>query len=350
MGPPVTQASVRAVSTALPNTGLRDLYLQMRRVRTFEERVGELFVRGESAGSMLHLSIGEEAAAVGVCTVMREGDTFTTHHRGHGIFLARGADPNRMMAEIAGKETGYCRGKGGSMHIADMSLGHLGANAIVGGGIPAVVGAGLASKAAGRGEVSVAFFGDGAMQQGILYESMNMAALWELPVLFVCINNQYGMGTRIDLATRGLDLHARARAFGLRGETADGLDVLEVREAAQDLMDGARLGRPGFLAVDCYRFHGHARMDKSPYRAEAEEAEGRRKDPVAHARAALTGQGEQGLDEADAAIAAEMDGAVEFAVASPEPPLASMFRDVFAPGEPEPESVRARLDRVLARS
>jgi pyruvate dehydrogenase E1 component alpha subunit len=319
----------------------------MRRVRTFEERVGELFVRGHSAGSMLHLSIGEEAAAVGVCAAMREGDTFTTHHRGHGIFLARGADPNRMMAEIGGKETGYCRGKGGSMHIADMGLGHLGANAIVGGGIPAVVGAGLASKRDGRGEVSVAFFGDGAMQQGILYESMNMAALWDLPVLFVCINNQYGMGTRIDQATKGTELHLRARAFGLAGETVDGLDVREVREAAQGLMDDARLGRPGFLAIDCYRFHGHARMDKSPYRTEAEEAAGRSKDPVAFARALLP---PEDLDALDAEVAREMDAAIEFAVASTEPPLASMFRDVYAAGEPEPEPVRARLDRVLART
>jgi len=167
------------------NLDLLSLYQSMRRVRSFEERVGELFVRGMSAGSMLHLSIGEESAAVGVASAMNEGDTFTTHHRGHGIFLARGANPDRMMAEIAGKQSGYCSGKGGSMHIADMSLGHLGANAIVGGGIPAVVGAGLASKMKKSGSVSVAFFGDGAMQQGILYESMNMAALWDLPVLFV---------------------------------------------------------------------------------------------------------------------------------------------------------------------
>ena len=167
------------------NSDLLGHYTQMRRVRTFEDRVGELYLRGESAGSMLHLSIGEESAAVGVSSAMREGDTFTTHHRGHGIFLARGADPNRMMSEIGGKDTGYCRGKGGSMHIADMGLGHLGANAIVGGGIPAVVGAALVAKHRKSGGVSIAFFGDGAMQQGILYESMNMAALWDLPAIFV---------------------------------------------------------------------------------------------------------------------------------------------------------------------
>ncbi|MEM7696235.1 MAG: thiamine pyrophosphate-dependent enzyme [Pseudomonadota bacterium] len=334
------------------NTNLKTLYRQMRRIRTFEERVGELFVRGASSGSMLHLSIGEESAAAGVAGLLREGDTFTTHHRGHGIFLARGADPNRMMAEIAGQEEGYCRGKGGSMHIADMGLGHLGANAIVGGGIPAVVGAGLAAQRAREGAVSIAFFGDGAMQQGILYEAMNMAALWDLPVLFVCINNQYGMGTRIEQATKGRALHARAHTFGLAGETVDGLDVRQVEAAAARLIDGARGGKPGFLAVECYRFFGHARMDKSPYRTEDDETEGRAKDPVLFARTALIDAGiadEATLTRLDDEIAIEMDASIDFAVAGTEPPLASMFRDVYAPGTPEPEPVRTRINRVLAR-
>ena len=331
------------------NTELLTLYREMRRVRSFEERVGELFVRGKSAGSMLHLSIGEESAAVGVASLMRDGDTFTTHHRGHGIFLARGADPNRMMAEIGGKEEGYCRGKGGSMHIADMGLGHLGANAIVGGGIPAVVGAGLASQRDGKGAISVAFFGDGAMQQGILYESMNMAALWDLPVLFVCINNQYGMGTRIEQATKGRDLHERALAFGLNAETADGLDVRSVREAASQLIDGARAGKPGFLAIECYRFFGHARMDKSPYRTPEDEEQGRAKDPVLFARKVLEEEGNLGLDALDAEIASEMDASIDFSIAADEPALNTMFRDVYAPGEPEPEAVSARIDRILAK-
>jgi len=349
----MTAPSDTVVSDKAPrsNTELLPLYREMRRVRTFEERVGELFVRGQSAGSMLHLSIGEEAAAVGVASLMRDGDTFTTHHRGHGIFLARGADPKRMMAEIGGKEEGYCRGKGGSMHIADMGLGHLGANAIVGGGIAAVVGAGLASKRAGKGAVSVAFFGDGAMQQGILYESMNMAALWDLPVLFVCINNQYGMGTRIEQATKGRALHERGLAFGLNSETVDGLDVRDVRSAAARFIDEARGGKPGFLAIECYRFYGHARMDKSPYRSEEDETRGRAKDPVLHARKALLDHGEadeKALGAIDAEIAREMDATIDFTVASTEPPLGSMFRDVYAPGEPEPEPVAARIDRILA--
>lgn len=334
------------------NSLLAELYREMRRIRTFEERVGELFVRGKSAGSMLHLSIGEESAAVGVCTHMREGDTFTTHHRGHGIFLARGADPARMMAEIAGKEAGYCHGKGGSMHIADMGLGHLGANAIVGGGIPAVVGAGLAARNRKKHVVSLAFFGDGATGQGILYESMNMAALWGLPVMFVCINNQYGMGTRIDQATANPRLHERAEAFGLSARTVDGLEVEDVADAAAELIAGARAGKPAFLAIDCYRFYGHARKDKSPYRDEIEESEGRRKDPVLRARTKLMASGimaETDLDAMDAEIAKEMDATVDFAISGNEPQLSSMFRDVYAPGEPEPEPARTRLERVLAR-
>ncbi len=323
----------------------------MRRIRTFEDRVGELYLRGESAGSMLHLSIGEESAAVGVCSAMRDGDTFTTHHRGHGVFLARGADPNRMMSEIAGKESGYCQGKGGSMHIADMALGHLGANAIVGGGIPAVVGAALAEKRRGASNVSIAFFGDGAMQQGILYESMNMAALWDLPAVFVCINNQWGMGTRIDQATKTTALHERALAFGLNAETVDGLDVLDVVDAATRIVDQARAGKPGFLAVECFRFFGHGRKDKSPYRSEDEEAVGRAKDPVFFARNSLilNGKLEKELDDLDKAVSDEMDATIDFAINSQEPTLDMMFRDVFASGQPEPEPVRHRIQRILAR-
>ena len=308
------------------NSQLAAHYGMMRRIRTFEERVGELFVRGQSAGSMLHLSIGEEAAAVGVGSAMRDGDTFTTHHRGHGVFLARGADPRLMMAEIAGKETGYCSGKGGSMHIADMKLGHLGANAIV---------------------------GDGATGQGVLYESMNMTALWQLPVLFVCINNQYGMGTRIDNATAAPDIHKRADPFGLKGASVDGTDVEAVAEIAGEMISDARAGKPGLLVVDCYRFYGHARMDKSPYRDDAEEKEGRLRDPVIKARKTLISRGEMGdtsLDEMDQHIAAEMDATIDFAADAREPQLDSIFDDVYDPSAPPPESVRDRLARILGQT
>lgn len=335
------------------NTPLLELYRTMRRIRSFEEHVAELYVRGESAGSMLHLSIGEEGAAAGVCAAMQPQDSFTTHHRGHGIFLARGAEPNRMMAEIGGKEAGYCRGKGGSMHIADMTLGHLGANAIVGGGISHVVGAGLSYKRLKKDAVSVAFFGDGAMQQGVLYESMNMAALWDLPVLFVCINNQYGMGTRIDRATRNIAFEKRAEAFGLQAEMVDGEDVEAVFHAAQGLVDAARGGKPGFMTVSCFRFFGHGRKDKSPYRTAEEEEIGRKRDPIARTRATLTMRNlasEAELDAIDVEVTHEMNATIDFTAAAAPPPQASMFRDVFAVGEPEPESLRTRIDRVLARA
>lgn len=332
------------------NTGALPRYRMMRRIRSFEERVGELFLKGGSAGSMLHLSIGEEAV-VGLTETMRQGDSFTTHHRGHGVFLGRGGDPNRMMAEIAGKEDGYCRGKGGSMHIADRALGHLGANAIVGGGIPHVVGAGLTYRNRASGQIAVAFFGDGAMSQGILYESMNMAALWRLPVIFCCINNQYGMGTRVDRSAGNLDFPARAAAFGLVAARADGADVEAVHDAAGALVSEARQGRPGFLEIDAYRFFGHARMDKSPYRSAEEEARGRQRDPLAVARSRLLSQGlaaEAELARIDAEAGAEMDAALAHALGTPDPALSTMFDDVYAPGTPAPRPQAARLAAVLA--
>ena len=334
------------------NKLLLDLYRTMRRIRTFEERVNELFVRGQTAGSMLHMSIGEEAIS-GVCETMEQGDSFTTHHRGHGIFIARGADPNRMMSEIAGKADGYCSGKGGSMHIADMGLGALGANAIVGGGIPHVVGAGMSYRNRGQKNVSVAFFGDGASQQGILYEAMNMAALWKLPVVFCCINNQYGMGTRIDRAAANTNLHERAIACGLNGVAVDGGDVEEVHEASERIMTAARNGKPGFITLTCYRFYGHARLDKSPYRDEAEEAEGRKRDAVVNARARLIERktaDTASLDELDEAVAREMNAAIEHAIAALPPDQDSMFRDVFAAGEARPRPLREHLSMILSEA
>jgi TPP-dependent pyruvate/acetoin dehydrogenase alpha subunit len=334
----------------MTNTPALARYRTMRRIRTFEERVGELFLKGQSAGSMLHLSIGEEAV-VGMTDAMAPGDTFTTHHRGHGVFIGRGGDPARMMAEIAGKEDGYCRGKGGSMHIADRALGHLGANAIVGGGIPHVVGAGISYRNAGSGQIAVAFFGDGAMSQGILYESMNMAALWHLPVIFACINNQYGMGTRVDRSAGHRDFPARAQAFGLNAARADGADVEAVHDAATALVQAARNGRPGYLEIDAYRFFGHARMDKSPYRTPEEEAEGRARDPLAKARARLTAEGiatEADLGQIDGDAAVEMDLALAHAIAAAPPALSTMFEDVYAPKTPAPRPQADRLCAVLS--
>jgi pyruvate dehydrogenase E1 component alpha subunit len=281
---------------------------------------------------------------------MREGDGFTTHHRGHGIFLARGADPKRMMAEIAGKSSGYCRGKGGSMHIADMGLGHLGANAIVGGGISHVVGAGLTYQMKHNGNAAVAFFGDGAMQQGILYESMNLSALWKLPVMFVCINNEYGMGTRLDRASATLEFEKRAETFGLCAAEVDGTDVFEVYNSSRNLLEDVRKGQPAFLKVNSYRFHGHARMDKSPYRDEAEELEGRKKDAIAFLREYITEQGwyqDSECDQLVEEVKHEMDEALKFAKQSSEPSSEEKYDDVFHPNSESPVSVESRIRMSL---
>lgn len=328
-----------------------ELLRTMVRIRAFEERVGELFVMGGTAGSMLHLSVGEEGAAAGIAMAMGPEDTFTTHHRGHGVFLARGGNPERMMAEIAGKREGYCRGKGGSMHIADARLGHLGANAIVGGGIPIAVGAALSSQLLRQDRVAVAFFGDGAMQQGVYFESMNLAALWGLPVIFAVINNQYGMGTRIDRASATLDFAGRARGFGLRAAEVDATRPEEVWCTAKDLIEGARRGEgPACLIANCYRFYGHARKDKSPYREESEEAQARQRDPIVWQKAVLEREGlldEVGFADLVRQAEEEMDRAMRFALAAEPPPLESLFEDVYHPSTPQPTPIQQRLDRIL---
>ena len=331
------------------NTNLQDLYTTMKRIRVFEERVAELFVRGETAGSMLHLSIGEELGPACVTKTMIEGDTFTTHHRGHGIFLARGGNPDKMMAEIAGKKDGYCKGKGGSMHIADMSLGHLGANAIVGGGIPTVVGAALSYKYLNKKNVSIAFFGDGAMQQGILYESMNMAALWELPVVFCCINNQYGMGTKIDDAVGLKDFSSRAKSFGLDCLHVNHLDAEKAYTDVKDLIDKTRNNKPSFIEVECYRFFGHARKDKSPYRKEEEEIENRKLDPIVHAKNKILSDkllSEEEIKVIDSQIDEEMDVSMNYAIESPLNDESEIFKDVYDDNHVL-ESVDTKIKNIL---
>ncbi len=331
------------------NTNLTDLYTTMKRIRVFEERVAELFIRGETAGTMLHLSIGEELGPACVTKAMNEGDTFTTHHRGHGIFLARGGDPNKMMAEIAGKKDGYCKGKGGSMHIADMQLGHLGANAIVGGGIPTVVGAAMSYKYFNKNNVSIAFFGDGAMQQGILYESMNMAALWKLPVIFCCINNQYGMGTKIDDAVGLKDFSSRAKSFGLNCLHIDHLDAEKAYVEIKDIVDSTRSNGPSFIEIECYRFFGHARKDKSPYRNEEEELENRKFDPLIFAKDKILSEklhSNEEIEEINNKIAIEMDFSIEYAMNSPQNDEKEIFTDVYNQ-EHKLESVDERINRIL---
>lgn len=327
-----------AAKSAPLDAGLRvRLFRMMLRIREFEDRVAESYLRGLTAGSMFHLSVGEEGVGAGAGCAMKDGDVFTTHHRGHGIFLARGADPGRMFAEVFGRREGYCAGKGGSMHIADAKLGHMGANAIVGANIPISLGGGFSMKYLKTGGTSVAFFGDGALNQGVLYESMNMAALWKLPVVFLVVNNQYGMGTRIDRASACLRFVERAESFGVRGAEVDGMDVEAVFRAAGELYEHGRAGNgPAFLIANCYRYYGHGRKDPSPYRDKAEEAEWKKKDPVELQKVRLVADGV--LDEKGAQAAAqeavdEMEAAVRWAAAASMPEPGDLWTGVYA--EPE---------------
>jgi TPP-dependent pyruvate/acetoin dehydrogenase alpha subunit len=305
----------------------------MLRIREFEDRVAESYLRGITAGSMFHLSVGEEAVAAGAGAAMERGDCFTTHHRGHGIFLARGADPGRMFAEVFGRREGYCAGKGGSMHIADIGLGHMGANAIVGANIPISLGGGFSMKYLKTGKASVAFFGDGALNQGVLYESMNMAALWKLPVLFAVVNNQYGMGTRIDRASASMRFAERAETFGLPGAEVDGMDAEEVWRAAGEMLARARGGGgPAFLMADCYRFYGHGRKDPSPYRTKEEEEAWRQRDPIERQKKRLQEAGllsAEGFAAMSQEVSREMDQAVAWAAKGSLPEPADLFRHVY---------------------
>jgi pyruvate dehydrogenase E1 component alpha subunit len=320
-------------NTKLPDSLRLELIETMLRIREFEEVTGEMFLRGLTAGSMLHLSVGEEAAVAGIGLAMQEGDYFTTHHRGHGIFIARGGKLDRMMAELFGRSGGYCRGKGGSMHIADIGVGHMGANAIVGANIPISLGGGFTSRYLDEGKVSVAFFGDGALNQGILYESMNMAALWDLPVMFAVINNQYGMGTRIDRASACLEFVKRAESFGVRGAEVDGMDAEEVWRAASELLGHSREGHgPTFLMANAYRYYGHGRKDPSPYRDKSEEQQWRSRDPIEILKRRLLDEqimSEEAFRELTERVNRELEAAVEFAKASPEPEEAELYRHVY---------------------
>ena len=236
------------------------------------------------------------------------------------------------------------------MHIADRGLGHLGANAIVGGGISHVVGAGLTYQMKHHGNAAVAFFGDGAMQQGVLYESMNLSALWKLPVLFVCVNNEYGMGTRLDQASATLEFEKRAETFGLLAAEVDGIDVFEVYNQSKNLLEDVRKGKPAFLKVNSYRFHGHARMDKSPYRDQQEEEEGRKKDAIAFLRDRIVKSGWYQETECDAIVEEvkqEMDEALNHARNAADPGADEMYEDVFDPQTTKPFPVDSRIRESL---
>jgi acetoin:2,6-dichlorophenolindophenol oxidoreductase subunit alpha len=311
------------------------MYRQMMSIRLFEAEVNELYTRALMPG-LAHLYVGEEAVAVGVCEALRRTDYITSTHRGHGHCLAKGASPDRMFAELLGKEAGYCKGKGGSMHIADPATGNLGANAIVCGSAGIATGAAFSALRLGTGAVSVCFFGEGALGQGVLYEVMNLAQLFKLPVIYVCENNLYTEYTHVSETTAG-DILARAGAFGLEAIEVDGQDVRAVYAAAQRLVGrGRRRDGPSFLLCNTYRYHGHhvGDINREYYRSKQEEQLWKtERDPVRRHREWLLEQNlvdAATIDQWNLEIEQKMKKAVEFAIAAPYPGTNQVDQDVYA--------------------
>ena len=311
-----------------------DMLRSMQTIRRFEERASDDYQAGAIYG-VVHCYIGEEAVAVGVCAALNRDDQIISTHRGHGHCLAKGADLNRMMAELYGRQTGYCKGKGGSMHIADFSIGMLGANGIVAGGIPIVTGAGLAAQLEGKGRVAVSFFGDGASNAGPFHESINIAATWKLPMLYVCENNLYSAGT-IAADTLALsDVAARAAGYGIPGVVVDGNDVMAVYEAAEAAVNRARAGQgPTLIECKTYRWRGHTeRPGQEDPRPKEEIEEWRQRDPINRFATNLMDQGlltEEAWQKMDAEILAAIEDAVKFSEASPFPDPDAAVEDIFA--------------------
>ena len=308
------------------------MYERMRLIRGFEEQLHADFAAGTIPG-FVHLYAGEEAVAVGVCASLREDDFITSTHRGHGHCIAKGVDIKAMMAEIHGKATGACKGKGGSMHIADVDKGMLGANGIVGGGPPLACGAGLSARARGTDQVTVCFFGDGAANQGTTAESLNLAGIWKLPVVFVCENNRYAETTAADYSVSGRDIAARARGFGMPGMAVDGQDVFAVYEAAGEAVARARRGEgPSFIEAQTYRYYGHFEGDTIRYRTKDEEDFYRSRDCIERFCSAVLGQGlasEAELEAIDRRAANIIEEAVLFALQSPLPAPEEALTDVY---------------------
>lgn len=303
---------------------------RMLRIRAFEEQANNLYRSAKMPG-LTHLYIGEEAVAVGVCSALRKDDTITSTHRGHGHCVAKGAHPREMFCELLGKEEGYCKGKGGSMHIADHANGNLGANAIVGGSAGIATGAGFSAKMLGTDRVSVCFFGEGALGQGLLYEVMNMASLWKLPVIYVCENNLYNEYTNYKEVTAG-SIPARAEAFGIPAEEVDGQDVVAVYEATMRAVARARAGEgPSFLLCATYRYHGHhvGDIDRAYYRSkEEEELWVTERDPI-ELLASRIGD-DAAIARLRAQVEAEVAEAVQYALNAPFPDPSEVTNHVFA--------------------
>jgi acetoin:2,6-dichlorophenolindophenol oxidoreductase subunit alpha len=328
---PTAQHSGAAIDTEK----LLRMYRQMASIREFEEHANDLYLRALMPG-LTHLYQGEEGVAVGICNALRPDDYITSTHRGHGHCLAKGAAPDRMFAELLGKEAGYCRGKGGSMHIADPDTGNLGANAIVGGSAGIATGAAFSAKRIGNGRVCVCFFGEGALGQGVLYEVMNMAQLWKLPVIYVCENNMYNEYTHFSETTAG-EILARPAAFGVLADNVDGQDVRAVYATAKRLIDHARSGQgPAFLLCNTYRYRGHhvGDISREYYRSKQEEQRWlAERDPIKILGRWMVEQkltDTSRLETIESEVKAQMKAAVEFAIAAPYPAVEQVSEDVYA--------------------
>jgi pyruvate dehydrogenase E1 component alpha subunit len=305
----------------------------MLEIRFFEEKVFDLYAQNLVPGT-IHLYLGEEAVAVGVCNLLRKDDYITSTHRGHGHCIAKGAELKRTMAEILGKKTGYCKGKGGSMHIADFKIGMLGATAVVGAGLPIAVGAGLSAKLRKTDQIVACFFGEGASNQGTFHESINMASTWKLPVIFVCENNLYAMGTRQSRVMNIENIADRAVAYGIPGEVVDGNDVLAVYEATQKAVERARNDEgPTLIECKTYRHKGHSRVDPAKYRPKEEVEEWLAKDPIKRFKEKLLQTNtltESEIQQIEKEVSDEIEEAVKFAMESPYPAPEEALEDVYA--------------------
>ncbi|MBA7493169.1 Acetoin:2,6-dichlorophenolindophenol oxidoreductase subunit alpha [subsurface metagenome] len=320
----------------LDKVKLLKMYKTMVTIRTFETREAEIYRQGLQDG-FVHLYLGEEAIATGVCAALRPDDFITSTHRGHGHLIAKGGNLRKIMAEIFGRETGYCKAKGGSLHIADFDLGMLGANGIVGAGIPIATGAGLSAKLRGTDQVTVCFFGDGATNQGTFHEGLNMASTWRLPVIYVCENNGYGVSTPISRVTNISDLSVRAKAYGIPGKAIDGNDVIRVYKTAAEAIDRARKGEgPTLIVCKTCRHSGHfeGEIESFPaYRTEEEIEECKRHDPIPRFRTYLVETEmvpEAELNKIDQEVKAKVEEAVGFAQESPKPKPESATEDLLA--------------------
>ena len=310
------------------------MYRQMVRIRTFEDNANQLYLSAKMPG-LTHMYSGEEAVAVGICEALKVSDKITSTHRGHGHCVAKGAEFKEMFCELLGKEEGYCRGKGGSMHIADQSNGNLGANAIVGGSMGIATGSAFTAKLLGKDDVTVCFFGDGATAQGLMYEVMNMAALWKLPVIYACENNGYSEYTKTEEIAAG-SITARAEAFGIEAYQVDGQDVLAVNDLTQDLVARARKGEgPFFMELMTYRYHGHhvGDINREYYRSKAEEQDWKEnRDPIIKFRSWLVEQGiatEDEIEAMNAEVKKDAEEAVAYAEAAPYPNETEVDMHVF---------------------